>query len=220
MTNDYKELLGQYITGTLQPTNPSKDQILNEINSIPRTDFEGFIPDEVYTSFMPMDIIQSTTNGNFILYGGYVPSGETALTDSRGFIMILDNNMKPIKTIYEFSSGTRLRPIQKLIQIEDGTFVGVDSTIFARPISTEDIISNEKRFIMLNNFTELDNQNEYSAVLRKSYKFPSAYRNIFAIDIVKNPNSSHYLIAGKNLNLNSGSYYAGVVIIDFKINVG
>ena len=220
MTNDYKELLGEYITGNIEPTSPSKDQILDEINNILRQEFNGFIPNENYTNFMPMDLIQSSTNGNFILYGGYVPEGETALTDSRGFIMILDHNMKPIKTIYEFSSGTRLRPIQKMIQIEDGTFVAVDSTIFALPTATDNIMTNPKRFIMLNNFSSPDYNDDYSVVLRKSYTLPSAYTYIFCIDIVKNPNSSHYILAGKTSTSQGGVYYEGVRIIDLKINVG
>ena len=134
--------------------------------------------------------------------------------------MILDQDMKPIKTIYEYSSGTTLRPIQKLIQVEDGTFVGVDSTIYALPSATTDIISNEKRFIMLNNFSTEDYNNDYSVVLRKSYTFPTAYKNIYALDIYKNPNSSHYLIAGKTLLSNGGSYVDGIRIIDLKIEVG
>ena len=128
--------------------------------------------------------------------------------------------MKPIKTIYEFSSGTKLLPIQKMIQIEDGTFVAIDSTYYAEPIRTTGILTNVKRFIMLNNFTIPDYENDYSVILRKSYNLPSAYRNIFAIDIVKNPASSHYLIAGKTLFNNGGTYYDGVRIIDLKINVG
>ena len=134
--------------------------------------------------------------------------------------MILDQNMKPIKTIYKFSTGTNLRPIQKMIQIEDGTFVAIDSTIFAEPIGTADITSNTKRFIMLNNFTIPDYDNDYSVILRKSYNLPNAYKNIFAIDIVKNPNSAHYLIAGKTLFSSGGNTNDGVRIIDLKINTG
>lgn len=219
MTDDYKNLLSDYITGNIEPTAPSSEQILNEIKNIPRSEFVNFLPSTWYDLYFT-NIIQSSTNGNFILYGGYVPTGQTAATDSRGIIIILDQNMKPLKTIYEFASGTRLRPIQKMIQIEDGTFVAIDSTIFAEPIGTTGITTNEKRFIMLNNISELDNNDDYSVSLRKAYKFPSAYRNIFAIDIIKNPNSSHYLIAGKSVNLNNGTYDDGVRIIDLKINVG
>lgn len=218
-TEDYKKILGNYITGNLETTAPSKEQILNEINDIAKTEYVDYLPDGWYDLNLS-NIIQSSTNGNFILYGGYVPVGKTPATDSRGIIIILDQNMKPIKTIYEFSSGTKLLPIQKMIQIEDGTFVAVDSTIFATPIGTTGIMTNNKRFIMLNNFSTPDYNNDYSVVLRKSYNLPSAYRNIFAIDIFKNPNSSHYLIAGKTLFNNGGVYYDGVRIIDLKINVG
>ena len=180
-TEDYKKILGNYITGNLETTAPSKEQILNEINDIAKTEYVDYLPDGWYDLNLS-NIIQSSTNGNFILYGGYVPVGKTPATDSRGIIIILDQNMKPIKTIYEFSSGTKLLPIQKMIQIEDGTFVAVDSTIFATPIGTTGIMTNNKRFIMLNNFSTPDYNNDYSVVLRKSYNLPSAYRNIFAID--------------------------------------
>ena len=213
-------MLGEYITGNISTTAPDERQNLDEINNILRTEFAGFIPEENYTNFMPMDVIQSTTNGNFILYGGYVPEGKTALNDSRGFIMVLDQNMKPIKTIYEFSSGTLLRPIQKMIQIEDGTFVGVDSTIFALPTGTDNITTNPKRIIMLNNVSAPDYNNDYSVSLRKSYNFPDAYKNIFCIDIVKNPTASHYIIAGKTSTSRNNIYYEGVRIIDLTINVG
>ena len=219
MTNDYKELLGEYITGNIEPTSPSKDQILNEINNIPRSEYASFLP-EHWTTLYANGIIQSSTNGNFVIYGGYVPVGETALTDSRGFILIIDQNMKPIKSIYEFSSGTLLRPIQKMIQIEDGTFVAVDSTIFAEPTATDNIMTNPKRFIMLNNFSIPDYNNDYSVVLRKSYTFPNAYLYIYCLDLVKNPNSSHYILAGKTSTSQGGVYYEGVRIIDLKINVG
>lgn len=218
-TEDYKKLLGKFIMGTLEPGTPSTTQILTQIDDIPRTEFANYIPSN-WSYISIENIIQSSTNGNFILYGGYVPTGQTPTSDSRGFIIILDQNMTPLKTIYSYSTGTTLRPIQKMIQIEDGTFVAVDSTIYARPEGTADIINNEKRFIMLNNFSTLDSNNNYSVILRKSYSFPSAYRNIFCLDIVKNPNSAHYLIAGKTLFQSGGNYIDGVRIIDLKIEVG
>lgn len=128
--------------------------------------------------------------------------------------------MKPIKAIYDFSSGTPLRPIQKMIQIEDGTFVAIDSTIFAFPTATDNIMTNPKRFIMLNNFSTPDYNNDYSVILRKSYTLPNSYLYIYCLDIVKNPNSAHYIIAGKTSTSNNNIYYDGVRIIDLKINVG
>ena len=219
MTEDFKKDLLNYITNNITPTSSSNDEILESITDIPRTTFSGFIP-STYTYFNVSNIIQSSPNGYFILYGGYVPENKVPTDDSRGFIMILDENLNPIKTIYEFSSGTKLRPIQKMIQIEDGTFVAVDSTIFALPEARADIQNNEKRFIMLNNFSIKDTNNDYSVKLRTSYKIPTSYQNFFCIDIVKNPNTAHYLLAGATYLPVGNSHYDGARVIDLKINVG
>lgn len=219
MTEDFKKNLLKYITNEINPTSPSTDQILENVIDIPRTDFTGFIP-TTFTYFTVANVIQSSTNGYFILYGGYVPTNETPTSDSRGFIMILDENLKPIKTIYEFSSGTTLRPIQKMIQTEEGTFVAVDSTIFALPENRVDIQNNEKRFIMLNNFSIKGDNDDYVVRLRTSYKIPTSYQNFFCIDIVKNPNTAHYLLAGATYLPVGSSHYDGARVIDLKINVG
>lgn len=216
MTNDYKELLGEYITGNIETTNPSDEQILNETRFIYKPEYDDFLPK--WSQQLTNGIIQSSTNGNIIIYGSYVPPNETPASDSRGYIMIVDQNMQPIKTIYEFSSGTLLRPIQKMIQIEDGTFVAIDSTLHSDPIG--DVTSNPKRFIMLNNFATPGYNDDYSVVLRKSYTIPNSYLNIFCLDLVKNPNSAHYLIAGKTQNTISDFTYDGARVIDLKINVG
>lgn len=137
--------------------------------------------------------------------------------------MILDENLNPIKTIYEFSSGTLLRPIQKMIQTEEGTFVAVDSTIFALPEDRVNIQNNEKRFIMLNNFSIKGDSNDYIVKLRTSYKIPTSYQNFYCMDIVKNPNTAHYLMAGITYLPNQSiitKHYDGARVIDLKINVG
>lgn len=219
MTEDFKKNLLKYITNEINPTSPSTNQILENVIDIPRTNFSNFIPDD-YRYFTASNIIQSSTNGYFILYGGYVPYGETPTSDSRGFIMILDENLNPIKTIFEFSSGTTLRPIQKMIQTEDGTFVAVDSTIFALPEYTIDIQNNEKRFIMLNNFSVKGDNDDYVVKLRTSYKIPTSYQNFFCMEIVKNPNTAHYLLAGTLWLPTQSGHYDGARVIDLKINVG
>lgn len=218
MTEEYKNNILNYVTNTLNRTNPSNEQVLSEITSKSKTEYNGFLPSS--WQYFSVNVIQSSFNGYFILYGGYVPSGSTPETDSRGIIMILDETLNPIQTIYEFSSGTRLRPIQKMIQLEDGTFVGIDSTIFSTSINRSGIQNNEKRFIMLNNFSEKGKDDLYTVRLRTSYKIPSAYQNFYCLDIVKNPNSAHYLLAGATYIPVGSGHYDGVRIIDFKINVG
>lgn len=219
MTEDYKKDLLNYITNNFSTTKRNDDQILQEITSIPRTNFVNYLP-STWTDLVVAGLIQSTTNGYFVIYGGYVPIDKTATEDSRGFIIITDNNLNPVGSIYKFTSGTNLRPIQKMIQIEDGTFVAFDSTVFALPENRVNIQSNEKRFIMLNNLS-LKSNNEYVARLRTSYKIPTAYQNLYCIDMIKNPNSAHYLMAGATyIPKENNGHYDGVRVIDLKVNVG
>lgn len=219
MTEDFKETLIKYITGNIVPTQDSNQQILDSTEIFPRDAYADCVPSDYYNFFIS-NVIQSKTNGYFIFYGGYRTANSTDPSKSRGVIIILDENLKPLKTIFEFSSGTKLRPIQKMIQIEDDTFVAVDSTIFAFPWDRQNIQNNEKRFIMLNNLS-VENQNgEYEAKLRTSYIIPSAYKNFYCLDIVKNPNSSHYALAGGTYVPTSNDHYDGVRILDLKINVG
>ena len=218
MTNDFKENILNYVTNNITPTSKSDEQILERIQEVSRDNFVTFVP-EHYQSMQINGVIKSITNGNMILYGEYIIQNGTAENDSRGIILILDNNLTPITSIYQFSTGTYLRPIQKLIQIEDGTFVGVDSTIFASKDQRAKIQSNTKRFIMLNNISVPITSNIYRVVLRTSYILPNP--NFFCLDMIKNPNSSHYLMAGATyLDRGSGLHFDGLRVIDLKVNVG
>ena len=217
MTNEFKENILNYITNNITPTSKSNVQLLESTEQFPRDDFIDYLPSP-FSNFRIEGVIKSITNGNYILYGGYVPSGTTADVDSRGIIIILDSNLMPIKTIYQFSTGTNLRPIQKMIQIDDGTFVAVDSTIFSLREARSGIQSNTKRFIMLNNLSLPDSTGNYKAILRTSYNLP--YSNFFCIDMIKNPNSSHYAMAGATYIPVGNSHYDGVRLIDLKVNVG
>lgn len=218
MTQDFKDKILDYITNNVDITNKDSQQLIEKIESIPRTQFADDLPEN--PSMMSINgIISSSTNNNYVLYGGYVPQNGTPENDSKGIIIILDSNFNVLKIIYSFNTGTLLRPIQKLIQIEDNTFVGVDSTIFAYSYNREKIQNNTKRFIMLNNISVKDSTNEYRAILRTSYNIP--YSNFYCMDIVKNPNTAHYLLAGATyLPQSGGFHYDGVRVVNLKINVG
>lgn len=218
MTNDFKENILNYVTNNITPTSKSDEQILERIQSFAKSKYSSYLPNG-NNGLQINGVIKSITNGNMILYGEYIVYGGTAENDSRGIILILDNNFNPITSIYQFSTGTYLRPIQKLIQIEDGTFVGVDSTIYASKDQRAKIQSNIKRFIMLNNISVPITTNIYRVVLRTSYILPNP--NFFCIDMIKNPNSSHYLMAGATyLDKGSGLHFDGLRVIDLKVNVG
>lgn len=218
MTQDYKDKILDYITNNVNVTGQDNQELIEKIENVSRTKFAEHLPTNP-SMFFINGIIRSMTNNNYVLYGGYVPQGGTQEANSRGIILILDTNFNVLKAIYSFNTGTPLRPIQKLIQIEDNTFVGVDSTIFAYPENREKIYSNTKRFIMLNNISVKDSTNDYRAILRTSYNLP--YPNFYCMEIVKNPNTAHYLLAGATyLPQSGGTHYDGVRVIDLKINVG
>lgn len=218
MTQDYKDKILDYITNNVNVTGQDNQELIEKIENVSRTKFAEHLPTNP-SMFFINGIIRSMTNNNYVLYGGYVPQGGTQEANSRGIILILDTNFNVLKAIYSFNTGTPLRPIQKLIQIEDNTFVGVDSTIFAYPENREKIYNNTKRFIMLNNISVKDSTNDYRAILRTSYNLP--YSNFYCMEIVKNPNTAHYLLAGATyLPQSGGTHYDGVRVIDLKINVG
>lgn len=218
MTQDYKDKILDYITNNINVTGQDNQELIEKIENVSRTKFAEHLPTNP-SMFFINGIIRSMTNNNYVLYGGYVPQGGTQEANSRGIILILDTNFNVLKAIYSFNTGTPLRPIQKLIQIEDNTFVGVDSTIFAYPENREKIYNNTKRFIMLNNVSVKDSTNDYRAILRTSYNLP--YSNFYCMEIVKNPNTAHYLLAGATyLPQSGGTHYDGVRVIDLKINVG
>ena len=212
MTNDFKKDILDYITNNVTPTSSSTQQILESTEEIAKEVIYPYLPSGWYG--MDLNIIKSSTNGNYVLYGGYLTTND----EPRGIIVILDNEFKPVKSIYNYSSGTLLRPIQKMIQIEDGTFVGIDSTEFTNKEDRSNIQSNQKRFIMLNNMSMKDKTNDYRVILRRSYILP--YPNFYCIDIVKNPNSSHYLFAGASYIPIGSGHNDEVTVIDLKVNVG
>lgn len=218
MTQDYKDKILNYITNNVNITSQDNQELIEKIENVSSNKFAEHLPTSP-AMITINGIIRSITNNNYILYGGYVEHNGTQENNSKGMIFVLDTKFNVLKAVYSFNTGTPLRPIQKLIQIEDGTFVGVDSTIFAYPESREKVYNNTKRFIMLNNFSVKDATNDYRVILRTSYNLP--YSNFFCIDIVKNPNTAHYLMAGATyLPISANVHYDGVRVIDLKINVG
>lgn len=224
MTGDYKKILLDYITGDLEIGTPTTEELYNNVEEIERSKYAGFIPDH-WVSFKINGIIKSKTSDKVILYGGYVEQGGTYTANSKGMIIITDQDLNPIQTIYKFASGTDLRPIDCMIQEEDGQFIAVDNTILYVPGSTtqsvyQALVSNPKRIIMLNDFS-VASDGVHQVNLRKSFTPDGEYKNIICKDIFKNPNSSHYMFFGLRMVYSSGEYTAdGCRIIELKINVG
>lgn len=218
MTEDYKEKLLDYITGDITPTSPTTDEIFKEQNDIPRSWWTDYLPNTWnHFRYEGMVAPNELTSNLTVLYGGYLDTDN----NSHGIITLVDENFKPIKTIYEFSSGTPLRYIQYMKQAEDGTFYFIDDTAFTFT-QNQEAITSQKRFVMVNNFT-LINQvtNDYQVNLRTSYIFGATYQNFYCKNMFKDPNSAHYVLFGSAFDSTSPVYAPRIIkIIDLKINVG
>lgn len=211
MTEDYKEQLLNYVTGNLEDTSPTTDEIFKEIVEVNRSNWAGYMPSN-WSNMKIEGLIKSITNGNIVLYGGYILNSVT-----KGFVIITDNNMKPLKYIDKFNSGTDLRYIQCMKQAEDGTFYFIDDASYS-PDETSDIMNSQKRFVMTNNFS-VAIDGDYEINLRTSYILNSSYQNFYCRDMAKNPDTSHYVFIGKRF-IASGNRFLATSIIELKINVG
>lgn len=222
MTNDYKKELLDYITN-LEPGTSTSAEIFKEQLDIPNSVWKPFLPNGWY-DFSLAGLIKSKTSDRVVFYGGYVISGGSYINNSKGIIIITDGDLNPIQTIYKFSSGTELRPIQCMFQEEDGQFVAIDSTIvytqFVNQETYQALVSNTKRVIMLNDVS-IPINDEYVVNLRRSYALSGVYANFICKDIFKNPSSSHYAFTGIRI-VYSGSRYDpdGARVIMLTINVG
>ena len=210
MTEDMKKNILDYITNAITTTEPEErtsfleDKIINMRAFVSPT--SGLLP-ENYDILEFVNIVSpSDTTANLSLLYGYYR--DTITNEYRGIITILGEDFQPIESIFQYDSGTYLRPILSLKQAEDNTFYAIDSDMKNTPTC---------RFIMLNNFLALSTERYYQIQLRKSYNFPSGYVIDTCYGMFKNPASSHYVLFGSYLN---SSYINIMKVIDLKVNVG
>ena len=217
MTEEYKKQLLDYLTGEFTTTSPTTDEIFAEEVNINRNLWKNFVPTQ-YNNFRFEGMVapDETTTSIGVLYGGYLDYNN----NSHGIIILFDSNFIPIKTIYQYSSGTPLRYIQYMKQAEDGTFYFIDDAAFTYT-QNQQTITSQKRFVMVNNFTIPNNLTEdYEITLRRSYIFSGNYVNFYCKNMFKNPNSSHYIFFGDFADTASPYYYRNLKIIGLKVNVG
>ena len=219
MTDEFKQTLFDYLIGNLPNEKGANEEIFKEINEIPRSDWTDFLPNGgTWTSMRIEGLIAPSENTNnlTVIYGGYRVDN-----NSNGFIIILDNNFVPIKKFEAFDTGTDLRYIQKMEISEDGTFYAIDDNVYTYD-NSENSYNSQKRFIMLNNFTQFSTTlNDYILSLQRSYILPSNCLNFYCKYMTKNPNSSHYFLAGSSSSNYDGSWdFDATKYIDLKINVG
>lgn len=220
MTDDYKKILLDYIT-ELEPGTPTTEERIYSIDEVAKEVWNPFLP-TAWSDFIFKGALKSTTSDKVVFYGGYVDQGGTYSSNSKGIIIITDSDLNPIQTIFKYSSGTDLRPIECMIQEEDGQFVAMDSEVLYSNYtsSRQAYYTCERRFIMLNDIS-VPNENKYQVNLRRSFILGNDYKNFVCKDIYKNPSSSHYFMAGTKLDTSTTQYFPRYVkVIDLKVNVG
>lgn len=217
MTDETKLQILNYIINKVEPTEKDDSEIFLEQDSIDRSKWVDYIP-EHWNNFRYEGMVagnELTTNLS-VLYGGYIDSDN----NPRGIITLIDENFMPVKTIYEYNSGTKLRYIQYMKQAEDGTFYFVDDNVFSY-MNQAQVENSQKRFVMTNNFTLPNNiSGDYNVILRKSYIFGDNYKNFYCKNMYKDPNSSHYIFFGVGTDTDTHSVFRRLRIIDLKIQVG
>lgn len=212
MKDDFKQTLFDYLIGKLPKEQGTTEEIFKSIDEIPRSEWAEFIPSS-WNNFRYEGLIEVADSELLVLYGGYKATDN----EVRGIITILNNSFIPIKTFYQYDSGTYLRYIQCMIQEEDGTFSLIDCPDFPTDENWS-FTTSQKRFIMLNNFTQKIN-NDYMLTLQRSYIMPSDYFNFYCKKMYKDVNSSHYVMAGNYLRDQTDIDYDGIRIIELKVNV-
>ena len=216
MTEDYKEQLLNYVTGNLENTSPTTDEIFKEINEIPRNKWVYSYSPQGWNKLHIEGFIKPNENTSNlgVIYGGYQVYNSTEI---RGFIILTDINFNPIKYIEEFDSGTKLRYIQCMIQGDDNLFYAIDDEAYS--YINYNPQNSQKRFLMLNNFT-VDIDGEYSINLRKSYILSgSNYQNFYCDDIFKENNNSHFVFCGR-YSPGAEQIASYIKSIELKVNVG
>jgi hypothetical protein len=214
MADDFKKTLFDYLMGKLPSEQGITEEIFKEINEISRNEWSEFFPTS-WNNFRYEGLIEVADSELLVLYGGY----KVYQTDEvRGIITILNNNFEPIKTFYQYDSGTYLRYIQCMIQEEDGTFSLIDCPDFPRDEDWSFTVS-QKRFVMLNNFAQQTN-NDYFLTLRRSYFLPTDYFNFYCRKMYKDINSSHYVLVGNYLRDQTSPDFDGIRIIELQVNTG
>lgn len=214
MTEEAKKNLLDYMLGKMPSESGVEEEIFQSINNIPRDDWEnnGVLPSS-WNDFRYEGLIQVQNSELLVLYGGY----KTTDNEIRGIITILNKDFMPLKSIYQYDSGTYLRYIQCMKQAEDNTFYAVDCPDF--PLNQEwSFTTSQKRFLMFNNFTQQIN-NDYTLTLQKSYIFPTDYFNFYCKDMYKDNESSNYVFTGNYLRDQNSPDFDGIRIVNLKVNV-
>ena len=200
MTQDFKNNILAYLVGKLDIQSPSSlAPTFTNAGDI-TNNFNTELTNVLGENYTITGFLQSQTNNMMIIYG------HTA--NDSGFIVLLDETFNIIQIMTEYTNGDLLPIIDTLNVDEDGRFYG---------------ITNDKQFIMLNNFTlKLPTQTNYEIKKTYSYNVSSsiAVNSGEVAGIKKLIGSATYLIYGNQIYQYSGNTYRKASASLLKVNVG
>lgn len=159
MTNDFKEQLLNYLTGTIQTETPP----LNSTHYIEKET----LANNLYTNitnqlnsnnFEIVNVIQSKTNSNIVINGKNT-------NNNNSFLIVTDKDFNILSYFDEFSSGVSFRMFTGFNIDENGYFYTIESDHGGN--------LNNKRFLMLNNIAVPNAEGNYTVKIRKSYAVPN-----------------------------------------------
>ena len=159
MTNDFKEQLLNYLTGTIQTEKPplepthyiEKETLVNNLYTNITNQLNS-------NNFEIVNVIQSKTNSNIVING-------KNSNNNNSFLIVTDKNFNILAYFDEFSSGVSFRMFTGFNVDENGYFYTIES----------DHVLNlhNKRLLMLNNIAVPNANGEYQVKIRKSYIVPN-----------------------------------------------
>ena len=221
MTEEYKKNLLNLISGKAEDAILGSDGSENQLSTT-EYDYSGILPQGATNVglYGILDVPENLGNKS-VLYGEYQ-------LDSAwyGVVILIDENQTPIEALTEFDSGTKLRPIQKMIMDDTGNIYAVDGTLpgslnYSNYVAEGDYTDYENetlRFLMLNNFTLVSN-NGYEIKLRRAYNITGQVSvnglQFFCRDMFKDPSSSNFVLVGSTVSTNSV-----IQVIHLVVNVG
>jgi len=201
MTNDFKEQLLNYLTGTIQVETPldnptyyiEKETLINNL-------YTNITNEIGNNNFEIINVIQSKTNSNIVINGKNT-------TNNNSFLIVTDEKFNILSYFDEFSSGVSFRMFTGFNIDENGYFYTIESDHGTN--------LNNKRFLMLNNIAVANANGEYQVKIRKSYAVPNTtvlYNNSIQ-GLYKSVGQSIYVILNAD---NSANRY----LTKLTINVG
>lgn len=166
-TQEYKDLLLKYITGKIDESGSStQEMVLLDREELPINIKDNIttrlIEERSATDVIILGKIYASQFENFIIYGNYDVSSNTY-----GYVCIVNRNWEIVSLITQFVSGTLIYPIISIRQSETGQFYGLT---FGTNGTDRDY-----RIALFNNILSSGIvDGNYQVVLRQTYIIPNS----------------------------------------------